>query len=372
MTPSFKGMLAILALVLSSSAIAQALNVKGSVRDSIGEPESFATLRIFQLPDTVKPKVSGTADENGYFDLKLPKAGGYRVNILSFGKQDLNRDIAITDEYPTVDLGTLIMTETSSMLQEVTVTAQRPLVVKEIDRIGYDVQADDEAKTSQLDEILKKVPLVSVDPDGTIKIKGSTDFKVYKNGRPNNSFSRNAKDIFKALPASMIKRIEVITDPGAREDAEGTTAILNIVTMENTIIKGVMGNVRVSYNSTDDTPNGSAWLQTQIDKVNLSLYGGYSRISPKSTKHRSESLQKYEDSGNEMYSESSGHGHGQLGYFGMEGSVEIDTLNLVTAEVNGYVYSLKSDSWGSNTMRDATGNLIYSYSNKYRSDPNSY
>ena len=228
MTNLFKVAFTLITLAIASSAYAQTLNVKGSVRDSIGEPESFATIRIYQLPDTIKPQVSGTADDNGLFSLKLPKEGGYRVNILSFGKKDINRDIAVTADFPTVDMGEIIMTEASSMLQEVTVTAQRPLVTKEIDRIGYDVQADDESKTSQLDEILKKVPLVSVDPDGTIKIKGSTDFKVYKNGRPNNSFSRNAKDIFKALPASMIKKIEVITDPGAREDAEGTAAILNL------------------------------------------------------------------------------------------------------------------------------------------------
>ncbi|MDE7347211.1 MAG: outer membrane beta-barrel protein [Muribaculaceae bacterium] len=372
MTTFFKGILAIFAIAIASATHAQTLNVKGSVCDSIGEPESFATLRIYQLPDTVKPKVSGTTDENGIFNIKLPKSGGYRVNILSFGKRDLNRDIAVTEEFPTVDLGTLVMTESSSMLQEVTVTAQRPLVVKEIDRIGYDVQADDESKTSQLDEILKKVPLVSVDPDGTIKIKGSTDFKVYKNGRPNNSFSRNAKDIFKALPASMIKRIEVITDPGAREDAEGTTAILNIVTLENTIIKGVMGNVRVSYRNNDDYPSASAWLQTQIDKVNLSFYGGYNQFSKRSSRHKSESFMKYDDSGNEMYSESSGDSYGQLGYFGLEGSLELDTLNLITAEFNGYAYSLKSNSTGLNSMKSGAGDLLYSYSNKFLSDPNRY
>lgn len=372
MTDFLKAGLLMFAIAIAPTAYAQTLRVKGSVRDSIGEPESFATLRIYQLPDTVKPKVSGTADENGTFNITLPKEGGYRVNILSFGKQDLNRDIAVTKEFPTVDLGELVMTETSNMLQEVTVTAQRPLVVKEIDRIGYDVQADEESKTSQLDEILKKVPLVSVDPDGTIKIKGSTDFKVYKNGRPNNSFSRNAKDIFKALPASMIKRIEVITDPGSREDAEGTTAILNIVTLENTIIKGVMGNVRLSYSKNDDYPSASTWIQTQIDKVNLSFYGGYNQFSKMSSKHRSESLQKYEDSGNEMYSESSGDSHGQLGYFGLEGSLELDTLNLITAEFNGYAYSLKSNSSGSNSMKSGSGDLIYSYSNIFRSDPNRY
>ncbi len=372
MTKLIKIALTLMAIAVSSPSFAQNLSVKGMVRDSIGEAESFATLRVYLLPDTIKPKATATADENGIFSIKLPQAGGYRINILSFGKKDFNKDIAVDEEYPTVDLGSIIMEEHANQLQEVIVTAQRPLVTKEIDRIGYDVQADDEAKTSQLDEILKKVPLVSVDPDGTIKIKGSTDFKVYKNGRPNNSFSRNAKDIFKALPASMIKRIEVITDPGAREDAEGTTAILNIVTIENTVIKGVMGNVRLSYRKNDDFPSANTWLQTQIDKVNLSVYGGYNRFSKRSSKNRSESFRKYEDSGNEMYSESMGDSHGQLGYFGLEGSLEIDTLNLVTAEFNGYTYSLKSNSRGLNTMKSGTGDLIYSYSNNYTSDPNRY
>ena len=164
MTRISKIALLLLTLATVSPAIAQNLRVKGLVCDSIGEPESFATLRIYLLPDTIKPKATGTANEDGAFNIKLPQEGSYRVNVLSFGKQDLNKDIAVTNEYPTVDLGKITMTEQTNVLQEVTVTAQRPLVTKEIDRIGYDVQADDEAKTSQLDEILKKVPLVSVDP----------------------------------------------------------------------------------------------------------------------------------------------------------------------------------------------------------------
>ena len=65
---------------------------------------------------------------------------------------------------------------------------------------------DPVAETSTLREILRKVPLVSVDEEGNIKVKGSSDFKIYKNGRPNNSFTKNAKDIFAAIPASSISR----------------------------------------------------------------------------------------------------------------------------------------------------------------------
>lgn len=210
---------------------------------------------------------------------------------------------------PKADLGTIITSTADNLLEEVVVTAQKPLVTKEIDRIGYDVQADPDSKTNQLDEMLKRVPLVSVESDGTIKVKGSTGFKIYKNGRPNNSFTKNAKDIFKAIPASMIKKIEVITDPGAREDAEGTSAILNIVTIENTTIKGVMGNVGVNYRN-PGLPTPNLWLSSQIDKVTLSFYGGGNIMTKRNFKSRSESLTHYDDSGNELRTESESDGKG--------------------------------------------------------------
>ena len=257
-------------------------------------------------------------------------------------------------------------------LDEIVVTQTKPLITKEIDRIGYDVQADTEAKTSQLSDILRKVPLVSVDPDGTIKVKGSTDFKIYKNGRPNNSFSRNAKDIFKALPASMIKKIEVITDPGAREDAEGTSAILNIVTMANTVVKGIMGNVGLNYSTDNNYPTPNIWLSSQIDKFNLSLYGGFNPITGRSNKSQFESLQKYEDSGNELFTEGEGNSHGQITYFGIDMSLELDTLNLFTAEFGGYLYGIDSESTSHTSLTAADGSPIYSYSTRGITKPNRY
>lgn len=279
-----------------SVALGADYSVKGLVTDSVGNPESYATIRIFNGNDTIKPVVGGVAGEDGIFQFNLNDPGEYNVNILSFGKSDFNQAVTLTAANPVFDMGTIVLTNAAEQLEEVVVTAQRPLISKEIDRIGYDVQADNEAKTSQLDQILRKVPLVSVDPDGTIKVKGATNFKIYRNGRPNNSFSRNAKDIFKSIPASMIKKIEVITDPGAREDAEGTSAILNIVTMENTVIKGVMGNIGLRYSKNDNFPNPNIWLNSQIDKFNLSFYGGMSNIPRRSHRSESESYRKYEDS----------------------------------------------------------------------------
>ena len=223
-------------------ALASVFSVSGRAVNVSGEPVEFATYRIFSLLDTVKPTAYGVTDENGIFSSKLNKTGQYYVRVSAVGLSDGNKDFTITDQQPVANLGSIVCSDNTNLLGEVTVTAAKPLVSREIDRIAYDVQGDIESKTTTLDETLKKVPLVTVEPDGTIKVKGSSNFKIYKNGRPNNSFTNNAKEIFKAIPASMIKKIEVITDPGAREDAEGVGAILNIVTEQSTSIKGVLGN----------------------------------------------------------------------------------------------------------------------------------
>ena len=129
----------------------------------------------------------------------------------------------------------------SQELEGVTVKAQRQLIKQDIDRVGYDVQADEESKTLTVLDMLRKVPMVTVDGEDNIKVKGNSSFKIYKNGHLDPSLTQNAKEILKSMPASMVKRIEVITDPGAREDAEGVNAILNIVMMDGRSFNGVTG-----------------------------------------------------------------------------------------------------------------------------------
>lgn len=346
--------------------------VEAIVTDSLGEPEAFATVRVYGKPDTTKVKTLGVTRDNGSVRLNLPAAGSYCLKVFSVGRSTISRDFKITAKEPVCDLGAIIVKSDEKLIGEVTVTATKPLVTKEIDRIGYDVQADEESRTSTLDEMLRKVPLVSVDADGTIKVKGSSDFKIYKNGRPNNSFTKNAKEIFKAIPASMIKKIEVITDPGAREDAEGVGAILNIVTLENTTMKGVMGNVSLNYNTTSDIPSPNIWGSGQIDKVVLSLYAGVSRMSKKSTENRSESETIYDESGNTLRTSSSGRNPGWITWFGIDGSYEMDSLNLFTAEFGGYYYDITSLSHSRTQMTSPDGEPIYSYNSVIRNKPSRY
>lgn len=343
------------------TATATDYRIFGTVIDDSSEPEAYATVRIFSESDTIHAASLGVTGEDGTFSQTVKAPGGYILHIASVGKAPFRGNVQLTAEQPTYDCGTIQLGINAELLREVEVVATRPLVEKEIDRIGYDVQADDDSKTATVQDILRKVPMVTVDADGTIKVRGSSNFKIYRNGRPSNSFTNNAKDIFAAIPASMIKKIEVITDPGAKEDAEGVGAILNIVTLENTSIDGVMGNVRAGAMTHSGVPAGGVWLTGNIGKVTLSVNGGYFHQSESMGRNRSVSDHTYTDTGNRMISRSTNSSHGNIGFWGVDGSYELDSLNLFTLEFSGFSYGMKTLDSGIINHFDSDRNLLYSY-----------
>ncbi|MDE6503696.1 MAG: TonB-dependent receptor family protein, partial [Muribaculaceae bacterium] len=347
---------------MALTATAEVFKVKGSVVDADGDGEIYATVRVYADSDTAKPVAMDVTDLRGDFNLSLSGAGRYRLNVSSVGKVTAWRAFSVTDNEPMAVLDTIVTEISENVIGEVVVEAAKPLVAVEIDRITYDVAADMESAVSMVSGMLTKVPLVSVDADGTIKVNGSTSFRIYKNGRPNNTFSNNAKELFKALPAAMIQKIEVITDPGAREDAEGTSAILNIVTVKNAITKGITGNAEVSFNSKPtNIPTPHLWLTGQYGKLSVSVYGGGSLSSRGSSKSSAIGETEFLESGNRLVSSTGSSGRGQLGYWGVESSLDIDKRNLVTVEAGGFLSGNESRTWGESVMTDASGNMIYSY-----------
>ena len=200
-------------------------------------------------------------------DLTFPDMGAsYEAKLIgntldgTYSQMGYSMPLKLTREVPAVaDNGdedwindSLLSVFDNIQLEGVEVTAQRQLIKQEVDRIGYSVADDADSKTNNVLTMLRKVPMVSVDASDEIRVNGQTNFKIFRNGRPDPSLSRNAKDILKAMPASSVKRIEVITEPGAKYDAEGTTIILNIVMADNTTIKGASGmaSVRATMAST--------------------------------------------------------------------------------------------------------------------------
>ncbi len=249
-------------------------------------------------------------------------------------------------------------------LEGVEIKAQRQLIKQEIDRIGYDVQADEESKTLTVMDMLRKVPMVTVDGEDNIKVKGNSGFKIYKNGRYDPSLTKNAKEILKAMPASMVKRIEVITDPGAREDAEGVNAILNIVMVDGRRIDGVTGSVTGAY-TTLNHPNLGAYLTTQMGKAIVSVDYGYGGMSSKETENKSEVERTYVSSGNIMKGMKESSNPGYIHYADIDASYDIDSLNLISASLGGYFYKLDVKGGGLTQMYAPDNSLLYSYRDKY-------
>lgn len=358
----FKTLLPLLLAAIGTHAWATHFSVKGVTMSSDTETEPFATIRIYPAADTTAIAAIGAADENGAFSLPLKSAGQYSLRASAAGKNTATRDFELTATSPQADLGQIALTEAANVLSEVTVLAQRPLVVKEIDRLGYDVQADADSKTSNLQDMLRKVPLVTVDDDGTIRVKGTTDFRIYRNGRPSTAFTNNAKELFKGIPASSIKRIEVITDPGAREDAEGVGAILNIVTNDAAATNGVTGTAGTEINTMHGLIPSQYYinLTAQTGRFTISPYAGMWRASD-GVRQTQSSRYTFTDNGNSISSDNSTDYNMTSTWGGFDASFEIDSLNLITAELfaNGFRMRQLTDRTTRLTAPD--GSLIYGF-----------
>ena len=257
-------------------------------------------------------------------------------------------------------------------LDEVVVAQRRKLIKNDIDKLTYDVQHDKTAQTKTTLEILKKIPLVTVDGQENIRVQGSTSFKVYRNGHPDPSLSgQNLKDILKAIPASTIKRIEVITDPGAKYDAEGTTAILNIVMMSNTKLQGVSGNVNSNIDSHGSVRLGT-YLTTKVGKLTTTVNYNYANQNKKQTESYREKAYNYVKTGEHTHEYGINSTGATIHFGNINASYEIDSLNLLTASTNIFGYKANANTQNTNERWDKNNQLIYKFNNDMTTPDYSY
>ena len=257
-------------------------------------------------------------------------------------------------------------------LEEVVVAQRRQLIKNDIDKLTYDVQHDKTAQTKTTLEVLKKIPLVTVDGQENIRVQGSTSFKVYRNGHPDPSLSgQNLKDILKAIPASTIKRIEVITDPGAKYDAEGTTAILNIVMMSNTKLQGVSGNVNSDVDTHGSVRLGT-YLTTKVGKLTTSVNYNYADQNKKQTENYREEAYNYVKTGEHTHEYGKNSTGATIHFGNINASYEIDSLNLMTASTNFFGYKADANTQSTNERWDKNNQLIYKFNNDMTTPGYSY
>jgi len=327
----------------------------GRVVDNIsgdGIPYATAILKT----DSIKVFKAMACDGSGQFTFILNALDKYNLTITAIGYKQITIPVDISE--PKTNLGELIMEE-STTLKEVEISAQKPLVKMEVDKIVYSMEADPEAQTNSTFEMLRKVPLVTVDAEENITVNGQSNFKVLVNGKSSSMMSSNLKDVLKSLPANTVRNIEVITNPSSKYDAEGVGGILNIITTKKTI-EGYNGSVSTGVNNRGSF-NASAFLTTKIKKLGTSFrYYGSQFKQPEA---RNSSTSEYFD--NEQYHYSSVEGSstykGLSSGFSGEASYDIDTLNLISLAFWGYRGSYTSNGFNETEYLDAANVLSRRY-----------
>lgn len=220
----------------------------GSIIDAqSGAVLSFSSIRIMSEVDN-KLVAGNIADENGNFSVSMPY-GNYYALIEFVGYRSFKTDIfKITKENPELNLGSIKVLSSSLNLNEVEIRAEKSSMELALDKKVFNVGKDLANAGGTASDILMNIPSVSVDPEGGVKLRGNDNVRILIDGKPSGLVSFKGGGGLQALQSSMIERVEIITNPSAKYEAEGMAGIINIILKKdrnqgfNASIEGVAGN----------------------------------------------------------------------------------------------------------------------------------
>lgn len=324
------------------TVFAQTTAVKGQlIGASDKQPLPFATISVAESSAAQVSVKKFATDDKGDFSTTL-QAGNYIFTFQFVGMNNLTRSVEVKSGESQLDLGKIEMVEGSTELDEISVTAQRPLVKVEIDKLTYSAKDDPESSTSNVLDLLRKVPLVTVDGEDNIQLKGSSNFRIYLNGKPSNMISNNPSQVLKSMPANSIKDVEVITDPGARYDAEGVGGIINIIT-DKRVDEGYSGSVGAN-GDTFGGYGGNAYLSLKYGKFGFTGNGSYFQHNRPESKTSFTRDEMAPNPVNKLTQDGMSESRGGGLFYNTQLSYEPDTLNLFNVSVGQFGGKFYSDS----------------------------
>lgn len=253
-------------------------------------------------------------------------------------------------------------------LDELVVVERQKLVKSDGATLSYNVTEDPEAASSTTLEILRKVPGITVDAEDNVKVNGQSSFKILLNGREDPMLKGDLKSVLKSLPASTIKRIEVISEPGAKYDAEGVGGILNIVTDRNQTLTGFNTQLGAWVNAYNvgGYVNGRVKLNKVMLDANVSYNNG--RVWPRS--QSSERIMESLDGSENHLMTARQKAKSGWDYTGVKlgMSWEPDTLNLFTLSANYGYNSWGTKGWEDREMKRPDLSMLWNLHRDYDSE----
>jgi outer membrane receptor protein involved in Fe transport len=342
----------------SQAPATERARLTGRVIDAVtSEGVAYATVSI--VDSLGVPLASWAADGKGAFDHEVKITGRWRVTAAAIGFDRSAKEFDIAA--PATELGDIPLSSGGVQIEGVVVTAAPPLVSADIDKITYNVAADPEAPVNTLLDMLRKVPLLSVDAEDNVLMQGQSNYKVLVNGKSSSMMDRSFKEVVRSMPANSIKNIEVITSPSSRYEAEGIGGIINIITD-----KGRLGGFNGSLNLGADSfgsLNAGGFLNATTGKFTVSGY--VSAMQQRRPGGRNETFQENYLADDFRFQRGNGSSRMRAEgmFYNIQASYEIDSLNLLTLSLMGQNFGVTSNSDAGTVISNADNQTVRQFTN---------
>lgn len=248
-------------------------HINATILDSATKkPIDYASVSLIRLKD--KKSVNGAVtDSKGKVSLQNVAPDRYSLSVGFMGYKTKAVLVTTTPEKPDLNAGTILIVGKESNLKEVSIVGTTPMIENKIDKVVYNADQDVTTAGGNGSDVMRKVPMVTVDIDGNPTLRGAA-VRVLINGKPSGTMSNSVADALKMIPAEEIKSVEVITSPSAKYDAEGAGGIINIITKKKTA-EGINGNVSASAGTRQNNGNFSLNVKKGRLAVNTNFGGQY-------------------------------------------------------------------------------------------------
>lgn len=319
-----------LAVRASAQSATPVFDLSGKVADTLSsKPLQFVTLQVINA-DKAPVKAAVSQADGSFVISGLPHAA-YSLVVMAPGYNMKVVPVMADSTQNNFNLGAILVSNTTKQLGEVVVKGAAPLVVQEVDRITYDMQADPESKSSNLLGMIRKIPFLSVDANENVLMKGNTSYKVLINGKSSGMMDNNLKNILRSMPASSIQKVEVITTPPAKYDAEGLAGIINIITTRK-VDGGYNGSINVSEKFPMGGPDIGGSLNAKLGKFGITVLTGGSLNHTPLTDYSNKRTAGAPVTA--LVQDGSRKSDNWNGFAGTELSYELDSVNLIAGRFN--------------------------------------
>lgn len=313
------------------------------------KPIDYATVSLLKTKDN-KSVNGAVTDERGKLTLSNVSPEEYKLSIGFMGYKTKVIVIKTTPEKPDLNAGTIYLSSTASSLKEVEISGQKAMIENKVDKLVYNAEQDITNAGGDATDVMRKVPMLSVDVNGNLQMRGSS-VRVLINGKPSGTMANSVADALKMIPAEQIKSVEVITSPSAKYDAEGSGGIVNIITKKKSA-EGTSGSVNTSVGTRSN--NGAFNLNAKTGRLSLTGSLGVNHAYPQNSKVISSNVVALQAGGGTSLLNDGFSDWSRVGYNGSAG-IDYDFNNYHNISTNLKINRFSNGGPGTTTSK-ANGN----------------